>query len=538
MSKPLLLFHTVRYLRFSQIVSRLLFRLHNPKPDLRPAPPLRKAGNWTSPIPTPVSLKKPWIFSFLNEEHQCQFPQDWNKASIEKLWLYNLHYFDDLCCVEAEKRVKLHKQFIQQWLQDNPPGYGNGWEPYPVSLRIVNWLKWHLAGNNVPDACQSLAIQARYLTKRLEYHLLGNHLFSNGKALVCAGLFFSGAEADQWLNKGLEIIASEIAEQVLEDGGHFERSAMYHAIILEDLLDLINFSRTYNFEVPAAWLTTVKKMINWLSGMSHPDGEIVLFNDAAFGIAARPKELFDYCNRLNLGAVDCQNEGLNHFKKTGYISWKQKNTAAFLDVAPIGPDYLPGHAHADSLSFELSLFGSRVIVDSGTSCYGTSAERLRQRGTAAHNSVMLDGENSSEVWSGFRVARRAKPINLRVEDSKDTTTIFCCHTGYHRLPGRPSHCREWQFKDCSLVITDTITGKYQEAIGRFHIHPDIEITTNQDGNSGLFIINTEHTVHWKVLGAAVSLVKTSYHPEFGINIPMQCMEIMFYSTESSIQMWW
>ncbi|MFB1490650.1 MULTISPECIES: heparinase II/III family protein [unclassified Thiocapsa] len=45
------------------------------------------------------------------------------------------------------------------------------------------------------------------------------------------------------------------------------------------------------------------------------------------------------------------------------------SAVALLDVAPIGPDYLPGHAHADTLSFELSLFGQRVIVNGGTSRY-------------------------------------------------------------------------------------------------------------------------------------------------------------------------
>lgn len=538
LQKAHLLFHTVRYLRISQIIARFYFRLYKAKPNLKPAPPLREMGNWIPPIPNPVSLKKKWLFSFLNEEHQCKFPGDWNGESFEKLWLYNLHYFDDLGCVEADKRVKLHEQFIQQWLQDNPPGAGNGWEPYPVSLRIVNWIKWSLVNNSTDEMNHSLAVQVRFLSKRLEYHLLGNHLFTNGKALIYAGLFFYGDEAEEWLNKGLEIITSELAEQVLADGGHFERSPMYHAIILEDLLDLINLYQTYDFSAPEYWIVIVNKMVCWLRRMSHPDGDIVLFNDAAFGIAARPQELFDYYNRLKLDVVDDEEAGLNHFEETGYISWKQNDIAAFLDVAPIGPDYLPGHAHADTLNFELSLFGRRVFVDGGTSCYGISKERLRQRSTAAHNSVTLDGENSSEVWSGFRVARRARPINLKVESNGETATICCCHTGYHRLSGCPTHCRVWKFSDCAMSITDVITGEFQEAVGRFHIHPGIETIINQDGQSGLFIINRKHEIHWKVTGGIVTITETSYHPEFGINIPIQCMEVMFNGNESSIQMWW
>ena len=87
-----------------------------------------------------------------------------------------------------------------------------------------------------------------------------------------------------------------------------------------------------------------------------------------------------------------------------------------IDVAKIGPDYLPGHAHADTLSFELSLYGKRLLVNSGISRYGTSLIRQFERSTEAHNTVAIDNKNSSEVWSGFRVARRAYPLDLKIEE--------------------------------------------------------------------------------------------------------------------------
>ena len=98
-------------------------------------------------------------------------------------------------------------------------------------------------------------------------------------------------------------------------------------------------------------------------------------------------------------------------------------TPASADVGEIGPDYRPGHAHADTLCFELSVFGQRLVVNSGTSEYGLGAERLRQRGTAAHSTVQIDGADSSEVWSGFRVARRARPL-CRTLDELDGAVIL------------------------------------------------------------------------------------------------------------------
>ena len=76
------------------------------------------------------------------------------------------------------------------------------------------------------------------LNKICEYHLLGNHLFENFKALCFAGLYFKSKESGKWFNKGLRGLKEQVKEQILQDGGHFELSPMYHCIILEGMLDL------------------------------------------------------------------------------------------------------------------------------------------------------------------------------------------------------------------------------------------------------------------------------------------------------------
>jgi uncharacterized heparinase superfamily protein len=143
----------------------------------------------------------------------------------------------------------------------------------------VNWVKWWLGGVAAEAAAlHSLAVQARWLRRRLEWHLLGNHLFANAKALVFAGLFFEGDEAQEWLARGLRILERELPEQVLADGGQFERSPMYHALALEDVLDLVNVSRALGAgDAPVASLLSACEqrapaMLHWLRCMSHPDG--------------------------------------------------------------------------------------------------------------------------------------------------------------------------------------------------------------------------------------------------------------------------
>src|SRR5690606_8115464 len=138
--------HTLRWLRPVQLYGRVWFRLYRPRPDLRPAPPLREATDRWMAFPRAPSMTGPDAFRFLSMERRLVAPADWNRSDWPKLWLYNAHYFDDLVADGAEARQDWHRGLIARWIAENPAGQGNGWEPYPASLRIVNWLKWLLAG--------------------------------------------------------------------------------------------------------------------------------------------------------------------------------------------------------------------------------------------------------------------------------------------------------------------------------------------------------------------------------------------------------
>jgi uncharacterized heparinase superfamily protein len=471
----------------------------------------------------------------------------WDAPAIEKLWRYNQHYFDDLNAERATQRSDWHLALIQSWLQHNPAGQGTGWEPYPTSLRIVNWVKWTLAGNTLSgQAVHSLAVQARWLTKRLERHLLGNHYFANAKALVFAGLMFEGAEAQTWLKNGLAIIERELSEQVLPDGGNFERSPMYHSIFFEDLLDLINAARAWPGLIAtstvAGWQGVATRMATWLLGMTHPDGQIALFNDAAFGVTPAPAALSAYARRLELAVVaqaqPMINEvALKQWQDSGYIRLVATNAIALLDVAPIGPDHLPSHANADTLSFELSLFGQRVIVNGGTSRYGSGSERLRERQTAAHSTLELDGHSSSEVWGGFRVARRAYPVALSINQHTEQVTVECSHTGYQRLPGRPVHRRQWVFAPNSLTVTDSVSGRFNVAIARYLFHPDLELTVISPTAVQIHVSNAKIAQVTILVGTA-RLVVGQHSAEFGRVGQAQCLEVELNDNMATVKIEW
>ncbi|MER9052096.1 heparinase II/III family protein [Mesorhizobium sp. M0923] len=539
-----LLWHTVRHLRPIQVGARLWFRLYRPKVSTKPLPVFREAQFvWTRPSTRRQSQFGPNTFRFIGADGTLS--DGWDDERREKLWRYNLHYFDDLNARGASERIGWHEKLIERWVKENRPGSGTGWEPYPTSLRIVNWIKWVLAGNRLPEtAVSSLATQARWLSRRLEYHLLGNHLFANAKALVFAGVFFGGSEAESWLAKGCKILRTQLPEQILPDGGHFELSTMYHALALEDVLDLINLFGMFPQirSADAQMLLTVlpayaQAMRRWLASMSHPDGGFAFFNDAAFGVAPSPQELNAYADRLGLGQQQIQT-GTILLPDTGYIRLNAGPCVALIDAARIGPDYQPGHAHADTLSFELSFGTKRLLVNTGTSAYGSGAERLRQRGTAAHNTVVVAGENSSEVWAGFRVARRAFPFGLRVEDQGGGTVVTCSHDGYMRLEGKPVHQRILEFGPAGATVLDSVKGGSHAAEARFHFHPDWTIATVGDGKCGTATIADGQFVKWEVECGEPRLDKSSYHPEFGVALPATCLAVNLSSGRSRVRFIW
>lgn len=526
--------HTLRYLRPVQLYGRVGFRLSNPRIAMRPAPPRRAycGVGWVAPARRNASMLGPERFRFLNEVHNLS-DVGWDDLDLPKLWRYNLHYFDDLNAFDGSARVEWHHALLLRWVHDNPAASGSGWEPYPTSLRIVNWIKWALSGNVLPPDCvQSLAVQARWLSRRLERHLLGNHLFANAKALVFAGLFFDGEEANAWLENGLRILALEVPEQILSDGGHFERSTMYHALALEDMEDLCNVAAVFVGAIPSRWKSAIvvwseriDPMRHWLAAMSHPDGEIAFFNDAASGVAPKPLELMQYAARLGFPQVTEVRHELTHLSASGYIRVERGEAIGMLDVAAIGPNYLPAHAHADTLAFEMSLFGQRVFVNSGTSQYGGGPERLRQRGTRAHNTVVVDGRDSSEVWGGFRVARRARPVGLEIVRNGGLT-VRCSHDGYRWLPGNPRHTRQWSFGDNMLAVEDRISGSFETASARFHLHPSVAILSKA-GDAATLLLPRGQTVRVSVEGGKLRIDVATWHPEFGLAEPTVCFAVEF-----------
>jgi len=473
---------TIRYLKAGQITGQIRYRLRplweHPDQFFQRSAPDLDGCQW-EPHP---SFLAPGVqgnaaetiragrFAFLNREEAIGWPPaDWEAPELPKLWQYNLHYFEWLWVLDYEST----REAILDWIARHALAKGRvGWESYPTSLRLMNWcgvcfgtFRTEIEEDEdfARELWRSIFLQTEWLCRHLETHLLGNHLFENAAALAFVGSCFSGKAGQGWLKEGLEILSKEIPEQILPDGMHFERSCMYH-VRMTYLLRLLQDTGSERLKNLVE--TPLTQMRQALSHLCHPDGQIALFNDSAFSIYNDPDDLLDAASSAPPGPW-----GLPHAGYYGYHG--EDGTYIICDAGPIGPDYIPGHAHGDIFSFELSLKGQRVIVDSGVYDYVPSEMRRYCRSTHAHNTVEIEGQNQCEFWGAFRVARRGRPRDVQWDPTPEGFRLSAWHDGYRRLRGRPMHRRSvvWDGSKGLEVCDFTKACSSVSTVSRLHLHP-------------------------------------------------------------------
>lgn len=530
------LFHTARHLRVEQVAGRLRHQLrhaldHSGGGGISVAGPFpgcrwKPATEFLRPNRTGERAGEILAgrMTFLNSAKEVGWPPNWNPSGVARLWTYNLHYFDYLwgLSYEDSKRIAL------DWIERNPPSRkSTGWEPYPVSLRIQNWccnffgrFREAIDGDAAfrQRLWESLHAQGFWLMDNLETHLLGNHYFENGASLALLGACFDGESAESWKRAGLAILKREIPEQILPDGMHYERSPMYHVRMTWLMATL---AATGDGEIGDAVREPLGRMGRALGGLLHPDGEIPLFNDSAFGVYNPPLELLDHVHRLvGAEAIAVPARGSFSLPEAGYYGFRDGAGACVVcDAGPIGPDYIPGHAHGDMFSFELSLHGRRVVVDAGVHDYEGGEMRHFCRSTRAHNTVEIDGQDQSEFWGAFRVARRAHPREVRWDGSENGFWLSGWHDGYMRLPGSPRHGREIQWQEPGvLMVRDQLVAEGEfTAVSRIHLHPDCVVKSIEGQTAHVGFPEGEFRISFAG-GGELSVEESFYCPEFGRSI--------------------
>jgi hypothetical protein len=463
MKKLILILNTVRHLKFIQAFYQIWYRIKI-KPTLIDEPIDYNQSSsiiWKQSLPNSISLTEKKSFNFLNIKHSFLNKIDWNYSGYGKLWTYNLNYFDFLNQKTNRKQIGI--DLINDYIE-NYKTLKEGKESYPISIRGINWVKF-LSRNSINDARVNSILNHdfRTLFNNLEYHLLGNHLLENGFSLLFGAYYFQDLKL---YNKSKEILKYELNEQILEDGAHFELSPMYHQLILYRILDciqLIKINKWINDDLLLLLEDSASKMISWLNEVTFKNGDIPCVNDSTFNIAPTSEELFNYADQIGVITKKIV------LSDSGYRNFKNNNFELFVDVGNVGPSYQPGHAHSDTLSFILHVNNKPVFVDTGISTYEKNQKRQAERQTSAHNTVVINREDQTQVWGGFRVAKRAQAKILK----EGVDFIVAKHDGYKKIG--VSHLRRFSIDKSLVQIKDTIVNdsNYNQT-AYFHLHPSLK----------------------------------------------------------------
>lgn len=475
---------TIRYLKCSQICQRVkirlkqktIFRSHYQCKDITDIDRINCIRNPCREGVDRKLFERPSTFCFLNVSVDTD--NSWFPQGASPLWLYNLHYFDYLFDIEDEETFW---RLIGSWIDRVVPLTKAAWHPYTTSLRVCNWIFAFsarydggrlnsFAGSFPGSFFDSIYNQTRYIADFLELDVLGNHLIENCKALIVAGAFFSDNE---WLRKGEEILAQQLREQILGDGGHYERSPMYHCIILEDLLQ-VRLALVAAGRATATLDEAILRSADFLANIVEADGSIPLLNDSAYGISLEPNLLLREVTSV-LGMEMPDEKRVVFLENFGLFLVRSPTLSLTFDVGANCPDYLPAHAHSDQLSYTLYMNGMPIITDSGTFEYTKGEWRNHFRATASHSTIKIDDYDLIDTWSSFRVGRRGYPIATKIDLEK--MVARCAIDNFHFLGVKVAREIEVLQEFSGIVVSDFYscrTGKHRFS-SYLQFHPEMGI---------------------------------------------------------------
>jgi hypothetical protein len=404
---------------------------------LRPLARRRFPGGEPPRDATPVpSARELWA----SPAFEASSPPD----ASTRLGRFHRQYGDDVLAAARAGDVGEARRLVTTWIEAHPPHPGDAWHPYPLSTRVGNWVA---ALTLVPELAstelsRSLWRQLRRLERNVEDDVLGNHVVRNARALVLGGAAFGAAELTR---RGIAILRREVPEQILRDGGHYERSPAYHLVVLRDLLEVQAVS-------PHSWLAeAIERMRDFAAALARPDGAPALFNDGM--IDAPQLELPE------------PRAGLSVLGDSGFVVVRDGPLWLAFRCGVAAPQFLPAHAHADALSFQLWWDDRPVVVDPGTFTYEAGSDRDWFRSTRSHSTVVVDGRDQFQLWGAFRSGPLPK-VALRYarENAVEASVV---------LPGRIRHVRRIEWEGGDVRVFDTIEGKGRHrVVSRLVVAPD------------------------------------------------------------------
>lgn len=471
-----------------------------------------------------------------------------------------------------EKYAEFAKEILADWIDKNPYGHSVNWTcTMEVALRIIvlEYFFFVFAGSKSwhDETFRFIFLKSIYFhnfftIRNLEKSdINGNHYTADGAGLVFGGIFLQGYDkASVFYNAGIEILESEIIKQVLADGVDYEASIPYHRLVTELFFYPLLYAQRTKRNISKAYEDRVKSMAYFTSAYSRINGTVPLIGDAD-DARVLPMGSQHLNNHLYLGAIiglwlksdnlitkdkttidevfwlfgkrgvdKVLNSPLKTpfseaFKNGGFFILAENDVHILIDCGPLGLAGRGGHGHNDILSIEIMYAGRNLISDCGSFLYTADyIERNNFRGTAYHNSPMVNGEEINRfitpkyLWT---LKNDAKPVLRKWISNKNMDVFVGAHTGYLRLEQEVLPIRTVVFDKITnnILLADTFEIKKNSGItivNPLHFWYDVQIVDLQANlmklNNGGRIVN----IYWDGPGWEVMVKDARISPSYGV----------------------
>ena len=489
-------YHTLKVMKFSQIVNFILFHHRRKHLTIIDAKRISLIAEGLKQNFKLEDNQKNIEFIFFNQLvpltlDEMKWEQKDFTSEVRENWIKQLNSFDFIKDYKDnhinEKQINF---LIIDWIAKNKNEHSESWEPYTLSKRLTSWVKWLNTNQVTPEIASimklSISLQLKRLFVDLEYHKPAYHLLENIRGFLfgCSSIINSSQYFNNEMEYQLEEIITEalkqINVQILSDGGHFERSPMYHSFALEIVKDIKELARKISkqgFLLPEVLNKSIelvnlceekiKLMNEWLEYLTMSDGFIAQFNDSS---------------RI-MGHSHSFENNTELLEPSGYFVKHEKDYSFILSCGSPSPSFLPEHSHCDMLSYELTINENRAIIDSGCSGYDNEVLRLMSRETESHNLPMIQHQEQSDIWGIYYFGKRARIIERTYIPEKAELKVTIEDQFKQIIE------RKIVFSNNKIEILDSLKKRRMQGcfVSLLHLDPKLELEEVKEETSNMII---------------------------------------------------
>ena len=379
--------------------------------------------------------------------------------------------------------------------------------PNIAGARIAAWLGHYdffaaSADDGFRQALMTrLVADSRMLCAQLPAEELDERALTALKGLFAAAVALPDRQL--FMTRAMRVLPQEIQRQVMADGTQCERSPAQLLAALQDLVEIRTLLQAGQTPIPPLLSATIERMAPVLRALRHGDGGFSLFNGTREDSPALIEAVLTQAGRA--GRVPtAMNEGGFHRMAAG-------RSLLIVDCGKPAAPGLDRFAHAGTLSFELSIGRDRMIVNCGAAPAAAGEWRDAARATAAHSTLVIADTSSSDVRPDG-LGRRPEKVEQQRQEAGGAHWLEMSHDGWARVYGAV-HRRRLYMSDSGDDIRgeDAIEAETPQPYAiRFHLHPAVDASLQQDGEAVLLRLPTGSGWRLRADGARMTLEESIY----------------------------